>query len=77
MKDRAKHTRIQLRKEAEQRKADRDTQTPKQQLTHLDALLGVGIGAARERARLADQIATAAGQKITKPENVIVVPNPA
>jgi len=52
MKDRSKHTRETLRKEAEQRKADRDTITPSQQLNHLDAVLGKGIGATRERARL-------------------------
>lgn len=74
MKDRAKHTRLQLRKEAEQRKATRDTRTAKQQIAILDAKFGKEQGATRERARLADQIATAAGQKIIKPENIIVVP---
>ena len=74
MKDRSRKTREQLKKDAQNRQADRDKRTPTQQLTRLDALLGKNVGAVRERARLQNQIADAQGQRITKPENVITVP---
>ena len=41
---------------AEAMKAMRDTRTPQQQLEILDKKLGKGVGAKRERARLAAQI---------------------
>lgn len=37
---------------AEQRKAERAARTPKQQLERLDKLLGPGVGAVKERAKL-------------------------
>ncbi len=40
------------RKEAEARQAARDARSRKQQLDHLDKLLGVGTGAKKERAKL-------------------------
>lgn len=39
-------------KDAAQRQAERATRLPKQQLAHLDKLLGPDVGANRERARL-------------------------
>lgn len=42
--------------EATARKAARDERTPQQQLQRLDALLGVSIGAKKERKRLNKQI---------------------
>jgi len=41
------------REEATLRKAERATRTPQQQLARLDAQNGVGIGAVKERAKLA------------------------
>lgn len=38
------------------RKEERDLRTPQQQLERLDKLLGVGIGAKKERARLQKSI---------------------
>jgi hypothetical protein len=48
------------RKAAETRNAERAARTPQQQLQQLDMLFGAGKGAVRERARLANQIATPA-----------------
>ena len=45
--------------EAAARQAERDTETPQQQLAALDARFGEGQGATRERARLEKQIAKA------------------
>lgn len=42
---------------AEERKAAREERTPKQQIAVLDDMLGKGLGARKERARLAKQIA--------------------
>lgn len=39
--------------DAETRKITRELRTPQQQLAELDRRLGVGVGATRERARLA------------------------
>jgi hypothetical protein len=50
------------RADAEQRAIARSKRSPQDQLNHLDALLGVGQGAANERARLAAAIATAERQ---------------
>jgi len=44
--------REERRKEAEARQAERDQLTPEKQLARLDERLGVGVGAAKERARL-------------------------
>ena len=57
---------------------ERSKRTPKQQIAKLDALLGVGVGAVKERARLATQIAKGQEkvQTVTKPENLIEVPEP-
>jgi len=44
--------REQRRAEAAERQAARDALTPRQQLARLDAKLGRGVGARRERARL-------------------------
>ena len=44
-------------KSANERKAARDARTPKQQLASLDAMLGKGEGAVKERARLKKQMA--------------------
>ena len=52
MKDRSKHTREKLKKDAETRNAERAKLSPTQQLVQLDGRLGKGIGATRERARL-------------------------
>ena len=41
------------REEAEARATARAARTPEQQIANLDAILGVGIGAKKERARLA------------------------
>lgn len=43
----------------------RDALTPEQQIARLDAKLGVGVGAVRERARLADEIAAKAVNETT------------
>ena len=48
--------RADLREEAEQRAAERESRTPQQQLQRLDKLLGEGVGAKKERARLAKLI---------------------
>lgn len=40
------------REQAEARQAARDARGPAGQLAHLDALLGTGMGARKERARL-------------------------
>jgi hypothetical protein len=37
---------------AEERQAERDKRSPKEQLAYLDKILGIGVGAKRERARL-------------------------
>lgn len=42
----------QRRDDAKKRQEERDKRTPEQQLAQLDALLGVGIGARKERAKL-------------------------
>jgi hypothetical protein len=44
------------REAAEKRNAERAKLSPKEQLAHLDAKLGAGEGAKRERARLAKLI---------------------
>jgi len=41
------------RENAAKQQAERAARTPQQQIAHLDKLLGVGIGAKRERERLA------------------------
>lgn len=46
----------QRRKEAIERHRKRNRRTPEQQLHHLDCLLGKGVGATKERTRLAEVI---------------------
>lgn len=47
------HLRKELRKkEADERAAERSKRSPQEQLQVLDAKLGVGVGARRERAKL-------------------------
>ena len=46
------------RKEAEERMAEREKRSPKEQLDFLDRKLGKGKGAKRERTRLLQQIET-------------------
>ena len=54
------------REEAEARAEVRKNMSPQQQLARLDRLLGAGVGAARERARLHAQIAArTAGGPVT------------
>jgi hypothetical protein len=48
--------------EAEARQSLRATRTPTQQLARLDKLLGPGIGARKERARLANAVIAKRGQ---------------
>ena len=55
-KNRSRSRRAELREEAEQRAAEREARTPQQQLQRLDKLLGEGVGAAKERARLSKLI---------------------
>ena len=50
--------RVLRQKEAQERQAERDGLTPKEQLKHLDQLLGAGVGAVKERARLVWQVKT-------------------
>jgi hypothetical protein len=47
----------QRRIDAAERAEARSNRSPQQQLARLDALLGEGVGATKERARLAGQIA--------------------
>ena len=42
---------------ADQRAEETKGRTPQQQLAHLDRLFGAGLGAAKERAKLARRIA--------------------
>ena len=53
------------RKNAEERQAERAKRTPEQQLAELDAKLGTGKGAEKERARLVKLVeeTKAAGKK--------------
>lgn len=53
-----------LREEAEERKAERNKRSAKQQLAVLDERLGKGVGAKKEREKLAIQSAKA--EKTTK-----------
>ena len=46
------------RENAAKQQVERAARTPAQQLAHLDKLLGPGVGAQRERARLAKVLAT-------------------
>ena len=46
----------QRKEEAAERQALRDSLTPQQQMKRLDALLGVGVGAVKERAKLNKEI---------------------
>lgn len=52
-KNRSRSRRAELKEEADQRAAEREARTPQQQLQRLDKLLGEGVGAKKERARLA------------------------
>jgi len=45
------------REDATQRQAERDERSPGTQLRRLDTLLGAGVGAKKERAKLVAQIA--------------------
>lgn len=54
------NVRARKREQAEERQAARDARGPAGQLARLDALLGVGQGARRERARLQRELERAA-----------------
>lgn len=62
-KKKPKHPGWKARKQAERhaeaqaRQAERDARSPEQQIALLDNMLGVGVGAAKERTRLAQTIA--------------------
>jgi hypothetical protein len=45
-----------LREEAEVRQAERDKRTPQEQIARLDRILGEGVGAKKERAKLLTEI---------------------
>lgn len=73
------HTKEEKRKEAEERNANRASLSHADQLARLDARLGKGVGAVRERARLLSLatlaasvsnkvVKNAAGQKMTQEE---------
>jgi hypothetical protein len=48
------------RQSAQQRAEEAKGRTPEQQIARLDALFGVGLGATKERAKLAKKIASKA-----------------
>lgn len=52
-----RQVRQQRREAGEQRQAEREQRSPKQQLKELDLRLGKGKGAQRERARLQEALA--------------------
>jgi len=52
----SKSRRDQRRSDALQRTEERAQRSPQEQIRRLDELLGVGVGAQRERARLARQV---------------------
>lgn len=54
--------------EAKERDAARAALTDQQQLDRLDTILGVGLGAKKERARLAKRIVEAAKPKASAPK---------
>lgn len=54
---------IRRRESAARLMAERAKRTPQQQLAKLDAILGKGIGAAKERARLHEQMRQSATRK--------------
>ncbi len=56
-------TREDRRDTAKELLAEREGRTDEQQLAHLDRLLGVGVGAKKERARLAARIAARGKEK--------------
>jgi cell shape-determining protein MreC len=63
----------QLKNElAKKRQAERDERSPKEQLEKLDAKLGAGIGAKKERARLEKLIAEADSKKTNTQKGKIV-----
>jgi hypothetical protein len=53
-----KRSRQERREEALTRQEERNQRTPKQQIQHLDKILGKGQGATKERARLAKMMET-------------------
>ena len=55
--------------EAVERKEARAALTDQQQLTRLDKILGVGVGAKKERERLAKRIVSEAKKKTSAPKN--------
>tara|TARA_Y100000592_G_C5386342_1_gene275995 strand:- start:593 stop:868 length:276 start_codon:yes stop_codon:yes gene_type:complete len=57
------------RKQAEERAAERAQRTPQQQLDLLDAKLGPGKGATRERARLATMVQSASKELSKKSDS--------
>lgn len=50
------HRRDIRNEDANERQEVRNSRTPQQQLAHLDTILGKGLGATKERARLQKQI---------------------
>jgi hypothetical protein len=55
-KQNGRHARTARQADANLRGSEREARTPKQQLKALDARLGKGIGAQRERAKLEAQL---------------------
>ena len=64
--NRGSQRRAHLLETAEERYALRESRTPQQQLDVLDRRLGLGVGAAKERARLVRMIETSSKPKTTK-----------
>lgn len=48
-------SKLEKQKEAEQRALERSKRSSKDQISRLDSIFGVGLGAAKERARLLNQ----------------------
>ena len=65
-KNRGRQRRAELREVSEKNAKERAERTPKQQLEHLDSILGKDIGAIREREKLRKLIETPPPKKKRK-----------